>query len=295
MDDNQTIQSYSDGSVVTLWLSRPEVHNALNAKMIREITLFFHQIEEMNDLRVVVIRGHGKSFCSGADLQWMKNAFSLSKEENLQESEALAEMFGCIFHCTKVVIAVVNGNVFGGGIGLLAVCDLAYGISSANFCLSETKIGMAAATITPYLMQKMSPSTLKELIFSATNFDGDRAREIGLLNHSFPSSETLEEYLDELLTRLVANGREAIIASKRLINQLSIGQLGEVMEQIPGLFASIRVSSEAQEGFSAFLEKRKPIYETEYGKRDTEIEDKVQIDSTHKNVLAGKIIGSKQG
>ena len=262
MDDYQTILAEPNGSVVTLWLSRPEVHNALNAKMIREISLFFHQIEEMNDLRVVVIRGHGKSFCSGADLQWMKNAFSLSKEENLRESEALAEMFGCIFHSTKVVIAVVHGSVFGGGIGLLAVCDLAYGISSANFCLSETKIGMAAATITPYLMQKMSPSTLKELIFSATNFDGDRAREIGLLNHSFPSSELLETYLKEVLARSLSNGKKAMVASKRLINQLSMESMSEKMKQIPGLLASIRVSSEAQEGFSAFLEKRNPNWES---------------------------------
>jgi methylglutaconyl-CoA hydratase len=260
MDNYQTIRAVYDGTVATLWLSRPEVHNAINSKMIHEITYFFQQIEELDELRVVVIRGSGESFCSGADLQWMKNAFALSKEENLRESEALAGMFSRIFHSSKVVIAMAHGNIFGGGIGLLAVCDLVYGISSASFCLSETKIGMAAATITPYLLQKMSPATLKELIFTAGNFNGNQAMGYGILNRSFPSNEIVEAYLHEVLTRITANGRRAIVASKQLINQLSQEAMIKKMEQIPELLASIRVSSEAQEGFSAFLEKRKPVW-----------------------------------
>ncbi len=260
MDNYQTIQTGYDGSVATLWLSRPEVHNALNGKMIQEIAAFFKQIEGNDDLRVVVIKGSGESFCSGADLQWMKNAFALSNEENLRESEALAQMFSAIFYSSKVVIAIAHGNIFGGGIGLLAVCDLAYGISSASFCLSETRIGMAAATITPYLLQKMNSPTLKELIFTAKKFDGDEAREYGILNRSFPTIETAEAYIKEVLTQIVANGKRAIVASKQLINQLSQETSLETMEQIPGLLTRIRVSSEAQEGFSAFLEKRKPVW-----------------------------------
>jgi len=262
MDNFQTIHTELNGPVVTLWLSRPEVHNAINNTMIHEISMFFNQIETMDGIRVVVIRGQGKSFCSGADLQWMRNAFSLSKEDNLKESEALAVMFDKIYCSNKVVVAVVHGNAFGGGTGLVAVCDLAYGLSSTNFCLSETKIGMTAATITPYLLQKTGTSTLKELIFTATNFSGDKAAEFGLLNHSFPTIEALEEYINSLLVNLLSNGKEAIIASKKMINQLSLESMKESMEQIPGLLASIRVSSEAQEGFSAFLEKRKPIWKS---------------------------------
>lgn len=260
MDNYQTIQCELNGSVLTLWLSRPEVHNALNGKMIREITLFFHQVEKMDEVRVVVLRGHGKSFCSGADLQWMRNAFTLSNEENLSDSKALADMYSSIFLSCKVVVAVVHGNVFGGGNGLVAVCDWAYGLSNTNFCLSETKIGMAAATITPYLLLKIRPSKLKELIFPATKIDGEQAKEFGLLNHVFPSSELLEAHLGEVLDRIAENGREAIVASKRLINELALESMKGVMDQIPGLLASIRVSPEAQEGFSAFLEKRKPIW-----------------------------------
>lgn len=261
MDNYQTIRSEIDGPVATLWLSRPEVHNALNNKMIHEISTFFSQLEEMNEIRFVVIRGQGKSFCSGADLQWMRNAFVLSNEDNVKESESLSNMFGSIFHSQKVVIAVVHGNIFGGGNGLVAACDLAYGLDNSKFSLSETKIGMAAVTITPYLLQKIGTADLKELIFSAKNFDGQEAVKYGILNQSFPTAEALEGFLNELLIQLRSNGREAICASKRLINQLTMRSLNEVMEQIPRLLAQIRVSNEAQEGFSAFLEKRKPNWE----------------------------------
>jgi methylglutaconyl-CoA hydratase len=225
--------------------------------MIREISSFFQKLEEMNEVRFVVIRGDGKSFCSGADLQWMKDAFSLGKEENLKESEELSKMFSVIFHCNKIVIAVVHGNIFGGGNGLVAVCDLAFGLSNSRFSLSETRIGMAAATITPYLLQKIRISDLKELIFSSGSFSGDEAVKYGLLNHSFSSSETLDYYLSGLVVQMEANGREAIMTSKQLINRLAMQSMVEIMEHIPGLLAQIRVSPEAQEGFSAFLEKRK--------------------------------------
>ena len=258
MDNYQTIRAEFDGSVVTVWLSRPEVHNALNSKMIREISSFFSRLDEMNEVRFVVIRGEGKSFCSGADLQWMKNAFSLAKEENLKESEELSKMFSIVFQSSKIVIAVVHGNVFGGGNGLVAVCDLAFGLSNSRFSLSETRIGMAAATITPYLLQKIRTSDLKELIFSARSFNGNEAVKYGLLNHAFSSSETLDYYLSGLLIEMEANGREAIMTSKKLINRITMQSLSETMEHIPGLLALIRVSPEAQEGFSAFLEKRKP-------------------------------------
>ncbi len=258
MDNYQTIRAEFDGSVVTVWLARPEVHNALNSKMILEISSFFSRLEEMDEVRFVVIRGEGKSFCSGADLQWMKNAFSLAKEENLKESEELSKMFSTIFQSSKIVIAVVHGNVFGGGNGLVAVCDLAFGLSNSRFSLSETRIGMAAATITPYLLQKIRTSDLKELIFSARSFNGNEAVKYGLLNHTFSSSETLDYYLSGLLIQMEENGREAIMTSKQLINRITMQSLSETMEHIPGLLAQIRVSPEAQEGFSAFLEKRKP-------------------------------------
>lgn len=258
MENYQTIAPELEGPIVTLWLSRPEVHNALNDIMIREISSFFLEIEGMNEIQMVILKGQGKSFCSGADLQWMKNASSLSAEENLRACKELSDMFSAIFNSSKITVAAVHGNVFGGGNGLVAACDLAYGMSETRFSLSETRVGMAAVSITPYLLQKIRASDLKELIFSAKSFNGEGAVKIGLLNQSFETTETLDRYIHEITTQILANGRQALITSKRLINRITIQTMEKEMEQIPELLAQIRVSQEAREGFSAFLEKRKP-------------------------------------
>lgn len=258
MENYLTVKPEYTGPIVTLWLARPDVHNALNDIMIREITAFFRTIEENDEVRVIIIRGEGKSFCSGADLQWMKNAFTLSGEENLKESEELSGMFGIIFNSSKIVIGAVHGNIFGGGNGLVAVCDLAYCITNSRFSLSETRIGMAAASITPYLLQKVKGSDLKELIFSAKIFGGEEAVKYGLINQSFSTPEMLEQHLKNTTDQMLSNGRLALVASKRLINRLTGIVMAEEIKHIPALLAQIRVSPEAQEGFTAFLERRKP-------------------------------------
>jgi len=258
MENYLTLKTETKEHVVTLWLNRPEVHNALNDTMIREISSFFTEIEANRAIRIVVIRGTGKSFCSGADLAWMKKAFTLSEAENLKESQELSDMFYMIYNSSKVVIAVVHGNVFGGGNGLVAVCDLAYGLGNATFSLSETRIGMAAASITPYLLRTVHPSDLKELIFTAKSFTGEEAVNYQLINRSFSVPGEMESHLNSLIEGILSNGRQAIVESKRLINRLTEKVVTAEMEQIPNLLARIRVSGEAQEGFSAFLEKRKP-------------------------------------
>ena len=261
MENYLTLKTEIKDQVATLWLARPEVHNALNDIMIREVSSFFTQIEENSRVRIIVIRGLGKSFCSGADLVWMKNAFTLSQQENLKESFELSDMFGLIFKSSKVVIGAVHGNVFGGGNGIVAACDLAYCLSDSKYSLSETRIGMAAASITPYLLQKMEASDLKELIFTARNFTGDEAAKYNLVNQSFSTANEMESYVNEIIQGIISNGSKAIAESKRLINQLTELGISEKMEQIPELLAKIRVSDEAQEGFSAFLEKRKPKWQ----------------------------------
>lgn len=258
MDKFKTIKTELNGQVVTLWLSRPEVHNALNNIMIRELSNFFTKIEEDAEIMFVIIRGQGSSFCSGADLNWMKRAFTLTDEENVKESKELSDMFKLIFSSSKIVIAVVHGNVFGGGNGLVAVCDLAYCLDNSRFSLSETRIGMAAASITPYMLTKVHASDLKELVFSSKAFDGKEAVKYGLLNQSFPSQKDMEFHLNKTVAEILANGRRALIESKRLINHLTVLAMAGAMEKIPELLALIRVSPEAQEGFTAFLEKRKP-------------------------------------
>ena len=258
MKEFNTIATEYNGQVVTLWLARPEVHNALDDIMIRELSTFFTMIEENSEIRLVVIRGKGRSFCSGADLNWMKRAFSLTEEENLRESQELSNLFKLIYGSSKIVIAAVHGNVFGGGNGIVAACDLTYCIDNAKFSLSETHIGMVAASITPYMLKKVHAADLKALIFSAKGFNGKDAVNYGLLNKSFPSLEFMELYLDSIVSEILANGRLALIESKRLINSLTDQSMSLEMLQIPELLARIRVSPEAQEGFSAFLEKRNP-------------------------------------
>ena len=254
----QTIEVAMDGPVATLWLSRAEVHNSLNAVMIREIIGFFLMAEDKSDLRAVIIRGRGKSFCSGADLQWMKDAFDLDLNENLMESAELSAMFKTIFESSKIVVAAIHGNVYGGGVGLAAVCDLAFCTSDTRFSLSETKIGMAAISITPYLLQKISVSDLKEMIFSARTFYGLEAVKYGLINHTFLNQNELDCHLNSLLTQILANGKQALVASKKMINKITMHDMHGVIATIPELLARIRVSPEAQEGFNAFLEKRAP-------------------------------------
>ena len=258
MEKYQTLNTEITEQIVTLWLARPEVHNALDATMIREISAFFTQIEENNDVRIVIIRGMGKSFCSGADLAWMKKSFTLNDEENLKESKALSNMFNLIFNCTKVVIGAIHGNVFGGGVGIVAACDLAYCVDTSKFSLSETRLGMAAASITPYLLHKIHPSDLKELIFTAKAFDGNEAEKYKIISQSFANQGNMDIYLNSLVKNILSNGKLAIAASKQLINQLTEKAVTEKVDLIPDLLARIRVSPEAQEGFSAFLEKRKP-------------------------------------
>ena len=256
-----TIKIDAIGTIANLWLNRPVVHNAIDDQMINELSDFFNAIEGNPEIRFVIIRGHGKSFCSGGDLEWMKASFLLSPEENLADCKRLTDLFEQIFNSNKVVISVVHGNVFGGGNGLVAVCDLACCLNDATFALSETRIGMAAASITPFMLNKVQPSVLKELIFTARPFNGLKAQGIGLINRSFPNLVELESNLEKTIRGMEKNSKQGLFESKRLINILRMKSMASEMEKIPALLARIRVSPEAQEGFSAFLEKRKPNWD----------------------------------
>ncbi len=258
MENYQTLKVEIKDQVALLFLARPEVHNALNGNMILEITDCFKQLENRKEIRIVVLRGIGKSFCSGADLGWMKNAFALSEQENIKESVDLSTMFKSIYKSSKIVISAIHGNTYGGGIGIVAACDLSYCLANSKFSLSETRLGMAAATITPYLLHKIHVSDLKELIFTARSFSGEEAQILRLVNQAFTTIENMDFKINSIIEQILSNGKLALVESKRLINLLTQKFMDSEMEQIPNLFSRIRVSEEAREGFSAFLEKRKP-------------------------------------
>lgn len=258
MINYQTLKVEIKDQVALLFLARPEVHNALNGIMILEITDFFNFIENIKEIRIVVVRGLGKSFCSGADLGWMKNAFTLSEQDNFKESEDLSTMFKTIYKSSKIVISAIHGNTYGGGTGIVAASDLSYCLADSRFALSETRLGMAAATITPYLLQKIQVADLKELIFTARSFNGEEAQALKLVNQAFETVENMDLKISAVIDQILSNGKQALVESKTLINRLTEINIDPELEQIPKIFSRIRVSEEAREGFSAFLEKRKP-------------------------------------
>lgn len=262
MDDNNNkavINIPTSGGWGGITLNRPTVHNALNPSLMRKVIRYFRKAENDNSIRVIVLRGNGPSFCAGADLAWMKKSAKLSEKENIEEAELLSEFFTAIKQSSKVTIAVTHGNVFGGGNGLVASCDLAYGLNSTCFSLSETRLGLVAATISPYMLERLQPHVYKELVFTARKFNGAEAARMGLLNKSFETEEELEAHLNETISSILKGGPMAVEGSKNLINNLcNTDKAEKIKKKLPKILAEVRVSAEALEGFSAFLEKRKP-------------------------------------
>ena len=259
MSTYKTIDVQLEGKVAHLWLNRPERHNALNLELMREVVHFFKTVEADSQVQTVVLRGRGASFCAGADLNWMKQSAALSEADNLAESEELSHFFATVYRSSKLVVSLVHGNCFGGGVGLAAASDLVFTTIDALLSLSEAKLGLAAASITPYLLKRISPSVLKELVFTARHFDGEEASKNGLANSVFETVELAEVHLQQVLAQIANNGPAALVAAKRLINSLTdVEAQQQTLSEIPALLARLRVSPEAREGFAAFLEKRKP-------------------------------------
>lgn len=260
MDNHyETITFEQEGKILHLWLNRPDHHNALNRRMVQEMTTFFRNLEDARDIRVVMLRGKGRSFCAGADLKWMQTSINLTPDDNLQETRELADMFEAVYKSRKIVIALAHGNIYGGGNGLLAACDLVYCTSDGNFSLSETRIGLVAATISPYLLHRISPARVRELVITARRFDGREAEAAGLVNRSFPDAEEMEQYALRQAEAILGGGPHSISTSKRLINQLSDYRFPTgIHDMMAKILAETRISREAQEGMTAFLEKRNP-------------------------------------
>lgn len=259
----ETIYTERKGKFTYLILNRPDQHNALNRTMVQELTRYFRIVGDDPEVQVVLMRGAGKSFCSGADLLWMKNSVNLTPEENLKEAEELSELFESIRSCQKIVIGMAHGSIYGGGNGLLAACDLAYCLDDCRFSLSETRIGLAAATIAPYLLYRMPPHVVKELVFTAQLFNGPEAQSAGLVNRSFATPEEMENHTQQTIESILRGGPGSLIESKKLINKLSGFIFPEdTSREMARILARLRVSPEAQEGMQAFVEKRKPNWHT---------------------------------
>ena len=241
-------------------LARPRIHNAFDEVLITELTEAFRQADEDPAVRAVLLHASGPSFCAGADLEWMRRVAGYGRAENLADAHALAAMLSAIATCGKPTLARVQGNAFGGGVGLIACCDIAIGSSEAIFALSEVKLGIIPATIGPYVLAAIGARQARRYFVSGERFDAAEAQRIGLL-HEVVAPSGLGARTDAVLDALMLAGPRAQREAKLLLRAISGRPIdGEVIADTAERIARVRATDEAREGVGAFLEKRRPAW-----------------------------------
>ncbi|KAA5606944.1 enoyl-CoA hydratase/isomerase family protein [Roseospira marina] len=248
-----------DRGVATVTLTRPARHNAFDDALIARLTEAFVTVGADPDVRVVVLAAEGPSFSSGADLSWMKRMAGYSAAENQADALALATLLETIDRCPKPVVALVQGAAYGGGVGLVAACDIAIATAGATFALSEVKLGIIPAAISPYVLNAIGPRAARRYMLTGERFDAEEAHRIGLL-HDVVGSEELIGAGELMIRALMQGGPAAQTAVKDLLRAVADQPPDTVMEETAGRIAAIRVSPEGQEGLGAFLDKRTPSW-----------------------------------
>ena len=243
--------------VARIVLNRPEVRNAFNEKLISELYDVFWELKENEGVRLIVVTGEGKSFCAGADLNWMRSVMNYDFEQNYAETLKLAKLMNLIYRHPKPVIARVNGAAIGGGVGLASACDIVIASDKAVFGLSEVKLGLVPAAISPYVIARIGEARARELFITGERISAAKAYDINLVNQIAPL-EKLDEEVEIKIETILKNGPNAVKAAKELIYQAVSSNLDDLEKYTAKLIAELRLSEEAQEGMSAFLEKRKP-------------------------------------
>ena len=247
--------------VATVRLNRPDKHNAFDEYLIAELTQAFRDLAADAAMRVVVLAANGPSFSAGADLDWMKRMATLGRGENVRDALALANLMEEIERCPKPVVALVQGAAFGGGVGLVACCDIAIATTSASFCLSEVRLGLVPAVISPYVAAAIGPRACRRYFLSAEKFDAATAERLGLV-HRVVEPDALDAARDEMLGHLLKGGPAALTAAKDLIQRVTLARIDEPLRRdTAGRIAEARASNEGKEGIAAFLEKRKPKWQ----------------------------------
>lgn len=250
----------NQGAVRTLTLSRPDVRNAFNDEVIAELKTAFIEAGQAADVRCVVLAAEGPAFCAGADLNWMRRMADYTRDENLADAGQLAAMLRAIYECPKPTIARVQGDVFAGGVGLVAVCDMAVSVDTATYCLSEVKLGLIPATISPYVIRAMGARASHRYFLTAERFSAAEAHRIGLV-HAVVTAESLDVKVAELTQALVTASPSAVRACKRLLQNVADREIDDALVAltVAGI-ADIRSSEEGKEGVQSFLQKRKPSW-----------------------------------
>lgn len=244
--------------IATVTLNRPDVRNAFNETTIAELTQVFRALDADDSIRAIVLAANGPAFCAGADLNWMKKMADYTHEENLADAGQLAAMLHAIYACSKPVVAKVQGDCYAGGMGLVAACDIAIAVDAANFCLSEVKLGLIPATISPYVIKAMGENAARRYFITAERFSAAEAQRIGFV-HEVVAADALDAKVAEIVKALSSNSPNAVRQGKRLVQDVAGREVTPALiaATVEGI-ASIRASDEGREGVRSFLEKRKP-------------------------------------
>ncbi len=244
--------------VATVTLDRPEVRNAFNDEVIVELASAFSELGARTEVRCIVLAASGTAFCAGADLNWMKRMAGYSRDENVADAAALARMLNVIYRCPKPTIARVQGDVYAGGTGLVATCDIAVSVDTAQYCLSEVKLGLIPATISPYVIRAMGARAAHRYFLTAERFSAAEALRIGFV-HEVVKADQVDAKVGEIAQALVQAGPAAVKACKALVQDVADKNISQMLiDRTVQDIADIRASEEGREGIQSFLGKRKP-------------------------------------
>jgi methylglutaconyl-CoA hydratase len=251
------IQMIREGAVARLWLDRPEQHNALSPELGTQMAEQLHALAHEDAVRVVVLGGHGPSFCAGADIAVMKASTTMTFEENLAEAERLARIFAALSDFPKPIVGRIHGNVFGGGVGLVCTCDIAVATDDSRFGLTEVRLGILPAVISPYVLRRLGDRAAREVMLTGERFDAASALRLGLVHHVVSSAE-LDAKVNERVQQLLMGAPAAQRRIKTLLELWADSPWEEYRSALPRTLAEVRSGEEARDGLAAFFEKRKP-------------------------------------
>lgn len=244
--------------IATITLNKPDQHNCFDENLIAQLHEAVNKLERDTSVRVVILAASGKSFSSGADLAWMQKMSSYSEEQNVADAKALAAMMHALDTMSKPTVARVQGSAFGGGVGLIACCDIAVGVYDANFALSEARLGLIPAVISPYVIAAIGARQARRYFLTGERFDAETANQLGLL-HQLSFADEIDDVVEKIVDALLECGPDAQRECKNLIRAVSAGQdKAQLIDMTAQKIAQVRASNEGREGISAFLEKRAP-------------------------------------
>ncbi len=256
----ETIETYLQHGVAVIWLNRPDLRNAMNETVIAELTGSIREAIGDAAVRAIVIAGRGKAFCAGADLNWMRRAREMSPDDAVKDSAGLATLLRLLYESPKPTVARVHGAAFAGGMGIVSACDIAIAATEAKFCLSEVKLGLMPAMISPYVIRAIGEPHARRYFLTGEVFDAGEAYRIGL-SHDIVPAEELDAAVNRILGHLLLGGPQSLAESKRLIRDVAGRPIDDALaDDTARRIARIRASDEAQEGIAAFFEKRRPSW-----------------------------------